>query len=317
MKLVKTTLLAAAAVAFSATAFAGERVTYKAAKTSTSYFQMAVQVSEAVRAATNGEVIVTVEESQGSVQNVMEAAVRPGNYMFTTPPALVPAAQNGKGPFKGRENPRFDEIRSMFPIPGLSMHFVVRSDRDIKSFDDLAGKKVLIGKGTYGAREAARYLDLFGVKDKVEIIDVELSNAVPALKNGQIDAFATSSSFPAPNVMEASAGSDVSFLSLSDEQIAQTGSAKAVIPANTYSNQEEAINTTTLPVIVYATTQMSEDTAYTITKAFWDQKAAMAENAAWWAGITTEDLGNIKTKMHPGALKYYDEVGVEIPAALR
>ena len=50
---------------------------------------MAVQIAEAMKKGTNGKIIITVEESQGSVQNVKEAAVRTGNYVFTTPPVLV------------------------------------------------------------------------------------------------------------------------------------------------------------------------------------------------------------------------------------
>ena len=62
------------------------RVTFKSAKTSSSYYQMSVQLAEAMKKGSDGEVIITVEESQGSVQNVMEAAKRAGNYVFTTPP---------------------------------------------------------------------------------------------------------------------------------------------------------------------------------------------------------------------------------------
>ena len=65
------------------------RVTYKSAKSTSSYYQMAVQIAEAMKAGSNGSIIVTVEESQGSVQNVKEAAKRSGNYVFTTPPVLV------------------------------------------------------------------------------------------------------------------------------------------------------------------------------------------------------------------------------------
>jgi TRAP-type uncharacterized transport system substrate-binding protein len=56
-------------------AFAETRITYKSAKTTSSYYQMAVQLAEAMKKGTDGEMIVTVEESQGSVQNVMEADV--------------------------------------------------------------------------------------------------------------------------------------------------------------------------------------------------------------------------------------------------
>ncbi len=64
--------------------------------------------------------------------------------------------------------------------------------------------------------------DLFGLKDKVTLSEAELSNAVAALKNGQIDGFVTAGSWPAPNVIEAAAGTDVNILSLSDDQLAMT-----------------------------------------------------------------------------------------------
>ena len=102
------------------------RVTYKSAKSTSSYYQMAVQIAQGMKAGSNGEVIVTVEESQGSVQNVMEVIARKGNYVFTTPPVLIKLARGGKAMFKDKTNPRFDEIRALFPIPSLTMHFVIK-----------------------------------------------------------------------------------------------------------------------------------------------------------------------------------------------
>jgi hypothetical protein len=114
---------------------------------------MAVQLAEAVKKGSGGEMILTVEESQGSVQNVKEAATRGGNYVFTTPPGLIKLAQGGKKMFEPK-NAKFDEIRGLFPIPSLTMHFVVRKDSGVNSFADLEGKTFLIGKGSFGAREA-------------------------------------------------------------------------------------------------------------------------------------------------------------------
>ena len=217
----KTFCAVAVAAVIGATAAQAEtRVTYKSAKSTSSYYQMAVQIAEAMKAGSKGGIIVTVEESQGSVQNVMEARARGGDYVFTTPPVLVRLAQGGKAMFKGKSGPAFKTIRALFPIPSLTMHFVMRADSGVTNFADLAGKKVLIGKGSFGAREGAKYLKLFGLEGKVELANVELSNAVPALKNGQIDGFVTAGSFPAPNVIEAAASTGVTVLSLSDAQIA-------------------------------------------------------------------------------------------------
>ncbi|BDW94553.1 MAG: TRAP transporter substrate-binding protein [Thalassospira sp.] len=315
MKILRTLgVIAAGMMALSVAnaAQAETRVTLKSAKAASSYYQMAAQFAEAMKTGTDGDIIVTVEESQGSVQNVMEAMVRPGNYVFTSPPGLVSLAQNGKGPFDGRPTEKFAEVRALFPIPSLTMHFVMRADSGATSFADLEGKTILLGKGSFGAREGEKYLQLFGLEGKVDLADAELSNAVAALKNGQIDGFVTAGSWPAPNVIEAAAGTDVIVLSLSEDQLAETKRDKTVIPAGTYNGQEEDITTASLSVVAFATTQMDADTAYALTKTFWEQKAKMGESSSWWNGVSPEMLANITGKMHPGALRYYDEVGFSI-----
>jgi len=309
-----TALLAGAAILGSAALTAGfasaeTRITYKSAKSTSSYYQMAVQIAEAMKAGSDGDIIVTVEESQGSVQNVMEARARGGDYVFTTPPVLVRLAQGGKAMFKDKGDPKFDEIRALFPIPSLTMHFVMDADSGVSNFADLEGKTVLIGKGSFGAREGAKYLGLFGLEGKVNLADVELSNAVPALKNGQIDGFVTAGSFPAPNVIDAAASTGVTVMSLTDEQIATTKRAKLVIPAGTYAGQTEDINTTSLPVVAFTTTAMSDDAAYALTKTYWEQKDSMGSAAAWWNGVDSDLMQHITGKIHPGAAKYYKEIG--------
>ena len=312
MKPIATLVAVAAVMVGAAAAQAQTRVTYKSAGSGTSYYQMGVQIAEALRVAAGDTLSVTIEESQGSVQNVMEVMGRTGAYVFTTPPALITAAQNGTGAFEGRDNPRFDEIRALFPIPAISMHFVMRADSDVTSIEDLGGTTLLIGRGTFGANEAARYLELFGLTDSVTLADVELSNAVPALRNRQIDGFVTASSFPAPNVIEAAAGGGVRILSMAEEQVAATGAQRLVIPAGTYDGQTEDIITTSLPVIVYTTTDMDDETAYTMTRVFWESLDDMAETASWWRGVSTDLIGAITTQIHPGAVRFYDEIGVPL-----
>ncbi|WP_425406194.1 TAXI family TRAP transporter solute-binding subunit [Hwanghaeella sp.] len=316
-KTAATAIALAAAVGFTAAAPASAetRVTYKSAKSTSSYYQMAVQIAEAMKAGTDGEVIVTVEESQGSVQNVMEAKARGGDYVFTTPPVLVKLAQGGKAMFEGKGDPKFDEIRALFPIPSLTMHFVMSDKSGVTDFAGMEGKTILLGKGSFGAKEGAKYLGLFGLEGKVNLAEIELSNAVPALKNGQIDGFVTAGSWPAPNVIEAAATTGVTVLSLNDDQIAQTKRTKLVIPAGTYTGQTSDITTTSLPVVAYTTTAMDEDTAYQLTKTYWEQKAKMGAAAAWWNGVDEGLMANIIGKIHPGAVKYYKEAGMALTDA--
>ncbi|MEM5544969.1 TAXI family TRAP transporter solute-binding subunit [Sulfitobacter sp. AS92] len=316
MNALRQTICAALAVGLvGAAASAETRVTYKSAKSGSSYYQMGVELAEAMKAGSSGDISVTVEESQGSVQNVMEVRARGADYVFTTPPSLVGLAQNGKAMFEGKTTPAFDEIRALFPIPSLTMHFVMSQDSGATSLADLEGKSILLGKGSFGATEGAKYLDMFGLSDSVEIADAELSNAVAALKNGQIDGFVTAGSFPAPNVVEAAASTLVTVIPLSDEQIAQSKRTRIVIPAGTYAGQEQDVTTTSLPVAAFTTTKMDDETAYQLTKTYWENKAKMANTSPWWGNVTPELMSNITTELHPGALRYYEEAGIATTAS--
>ncbi len=309
MRLLSLLALAAVTGGIALPSGAETRITYKSAKSTSSYYQMGVQLANAVKAGSGGEMIVTVEESQGSVQNVMETAARSGNYVFTTPPALIGLAQAGKAMFEGKSNPKFNDIRALFPIPSLTMHFVMSEESGVTDFAGMEGRTILLGKGSFGAREGEKYLKLFGLEGKVTLAEVELSNAVPALKNGQIDGFVTAGSYPAPNVIEAAASTGVKILSLDDAQIAATKRARLVIPAGTYTGQDADVTTTSLPVAAFTTVDMDEATAYALTKTYWEQKAEMGTAAPWWNGVDRALLATINSKLHPGALRYYKEAG--------
>ena len=291
------------------------RITYKSAKSTSSYYQMAVEIAEAMKAGSSGDIIVTVEESQGSVQNVMEAIGRTNNYVFTTPPVLIKLARGGKAMFKDKGNPRFDEVRALFPIPSLTMHFVMSEASGVTDFAGMEGKTILLGKGSFGAREGAKYLKLFGLEGKVTLAEVELSNAVPALKKGAgLDGFVTAGSYPAPNVIEAAASAGATVVSLNDEQVKASKRTRLVIPAGTYAGQTSDVVTTSLPVVAFTTTDMDEETAYQLTKTYWENKAKLGEAAKWWDGVSLEMLENILTDIHPGAKRYYQEAGASLAA---
>lgn len=312
MNIIKYLLVSIFAAALATAAQAETRITYKSAKSTSSYYQMAVEIAEAMKSGSSGNIIVTVEESQGSVQNVMEAIGRTNNYVFTTPPALINLARSGKAMFKDKANPRFDEVRALFPIPSLTMHFVMSKASGVTDFASMEGKTILLGKGSFGAKEGEKYLNLFGLEGKVTLAEVEISNAVPALKNGQIDGFVTAGSFPAPNVIEAAASAGATVISLTDEQIKASKRTRLVIPAGTYAGQTSDIVTTSLPVVAFTTTDMDDETAYQLTKTYWENKKSLGAAAKWWNGVSLDMLENILTEIHPGAKRYYLEVGATL-----
>ena len=97
----------------------------------------------------------------------------------------------------------------------------------------------VLGKGSFGAKEGAKYLkNVLVWKTKSKLAEVELSNAVPALKNwpNRWLCLRRAHGLP-PNVIEAASSTGVTVVSLSDEQVTQSKRTKLTIPAGTYAGQ--------------------------------------------------------------------------------
>jgi len=312
--------LALGAGAFAPEAAAQTRVTLKSAKAGTSYYVMMVQLGEMMKAQSGGKIQATVEESQGSVQNVKESARRPGNFLFTTPPSLLVSAREGKKPFEGETG--YDRVRALFVVPFVTIHFAVQQDSGITDVMQLEGKNFIAGgTGTFCEGRTRRIFELLGLDGKVETVDVELSAASNAMRNDRVTGFATCSSHPTPQLVELATTNPLTVLSFTDAQReailkADPMSGPLTIAAGTYKGQDKPVNTVGVPVGAFTTTDMDDETAYFITRNFWQQREALAKDNPWWAGVSPEMVNQLGTTLHPGALKYYKEAGVTLDASL-
>jgi uncharacterized protein len=127
---------------------------------------------------------------------------------------------------------------------------------------------------------------------------------------------------PLPAINDLAKATPVRLLSLAPGELAKVLAADdstvaQVIPRGTYPGQDRDVTSIALPAGAYATTAMSEKTAYAITKAFWSQKGALSQRNPPWGTVTPASLAALGVKLHPGALSYYREAGVNVPAALR
>ena len=280
----------------------------------------AVQFAEAL-AQGNNALTIQVEESQGSVQNIIDAMHHAGNYVFTTPPNLIAQAQRGDKPFE--RNSGYRSIRALFPIPFLTMQWVVRGDAGAKRFTDLAGKTFVPGaKASFGERQTAAALHLLGLEEQVQLIDIDAAGAEAALLANQVAGVAFAGAFPLPPISNLARETPIRLLSLSRGELAKMlaaddSLAAQIIPAGTYAGVDDNVATVAQPVGAYTTTQMSDATAYAITKAFWAQKDSLGERNAAWKWVTPASLAKLGVKLHKGALRYYREAGIKIPAAIR
>jgi TRAP transporter TAXI family solute receptor len=280
----------------------------------------ALQFAEAL-AQGNNALTIQVEESQGSVQNIIDAMHHGGNYLFTAPPNLIAQARRGDKPFE--RNSGYGGIRALFPIPFLTMQWVVRSDSGVKRFADLAGKPFVPGaKASFGERQTAAALHLLGLDERVQLIDIDPAGAEAALNGNQVAGVAFAGAFPLPAISNLATQTPIRLLSLTRGELAKMLAADDslvadIVPARTYAGVDDNVNTIAQPAGAYSTMQMSDATAYAIVKAFWTQKAALGERNPAWRSVTAASLAKLGVKLHKGALRYYREAGIKIPSALK
>jgi uncharacterized protein len=308
--------VAASAQAADATA----AIAVHAGKSDSVNHALALQFAEAL-AQGNNALTIQVEESQGSVQNIIDATKRGKNYVFTAPPNLIQLARRGDKPFE--RNPAYQQIRALFPIPPLTMQWVVRADTGDKHLSDLADQPLVPGaKGSFGERQTASALHALALDQRVQLIDIDAAGAQAALTGKQVAGVAFAGVFPLPAVSELAKAIPIRLLSLPRPELAKVLAADdsivaETIPKGTYPGLDEDVTTVALPAGAFTTSQMSDTTAYAITKALWTQKGALLQRNTAWRSVTPASLAKLGVKLHKGALRYYREAGIKIPAALR
>ena len=303
------------ALAVAGSAGAQTDLALKSARQTSTYYAFAVGMANAIMKGAPA-VKVTVESSPGSMVNVKDSLKR-SNYLFTSPPTLVATALKGQGKFTEKG---YDQIRSLWPVPGLVMHWVVTEQSGVKTLRDLAGQRFIPGgAGSAGANFTKQVLGAIGILDKVQLQTVDLNEGVQAVKNRRAVGFSTASSPPAALVTEIAATMPIRLLELPDADYAKVSKnfARYVIPAGTYKGVDQDVNTISVQVGLYTKADLPAELAYQITKAFWQNRPVWEKAHPAIKLLKMEELNSLGAKVHPGALKYYQEIGFKVADGLK
>jgi len=98
-------------------------------------------------------------------------------------------------------------------------------------------------------------------------------------------------------------------------EVEEAGSETAYdIPADVYDFLEEDVQTVAVfASLIASTTQVSEDVGYEITKATFENADSITVEAAQFVDIDEALLGIGEIPLHPGAARYFEEVGLDLP----
>lgn len=316
MKYLRRGLIAAAITLTAATALAQPKtMTLGTASVGGTYFVYGGVVAKILTDKTG--IQVSTQQTQGPNQNVI--LVQDGKIeLGMTTMGIALQAWTGTGDWtKGK---KYDAIRALFPMYDTPLQCVALKKSGITSFKQLDGKTVGVGPkaGTPGTYFPLIF-DALGMKATIR--NGQGADMGSQLGDGILDAFCFGAGLPIPIFSQLDAEKEVVFFTWTDAERDAIRKkmpefSESVIPKGTYKSMTADQKTIGLYNFAIANKSMSDDVAYLVTKTILENNAAMVQgHAAASETIAANAKANTFLPFHPGAVRYYKEKGIQLPAA--
>jgi len=287
---------------------------------------VAVGTLVTVKLAKSDKITATAINSAGSGENIQmlknnecDLAIIQGLY--------AAQAFNGKGSYEGRPMKMMSAITMLWQnvehFAVLSKYARTGTVADLKGLDE----RFSIGKRGSGSAGSGR--TILGALDITPDQDFDTeylgyTPSVQAMMDNRIVGANIPAGPPASAItqMYATLGDKATVLNFTDQQLGKINSfyniwTRFVIPADTYPGQKSAINTIAQPNLLVVSNALSEDTVYKITKTIYENLAFLRNSHKATNVMSLQNaMTGLSMPLHPGAIKYYREMGLEIPPQL-
>ncbi|MXX91748.1 MAG: TAXI family TRAP transporter solute-binding subunit [Boseongicola sp. SB0677_bin_26] len=312
MKLtLRTTLIAAATLVAPVAAQAADFFSIGSCPVGCTAYTWSAGIADVINKNVEG-IEVTAEETKGYVANIN--LLQAGELEASMATSLSSyEAWAATGPYEGSEPGR---ILSWMSIAPVGMHIITLEGGPINSVEDLKGKRVGMGQpGGVSMLDANALMGMVAGED-FEAFRVRLADMVDMLGDGNIDAALWNGSFPLPPVIKLAAQRDVKLISISDEFFADLNARyppyfRLSIPGGTYEDVAADTPTYGLANGLVVLADVSEERVYEMTKAIFESLDDLAGVHPAFGRVSKDTvLNGFGAPLHPGALKYYREIGV-------
>jgi TRAP transporter TAXI family solute receptor len=256
----------------------------------------------------------SAQATKASVENLNLLQAGRGEVAFTLGDSLSDA-------WKGTEEAGFKtplkKLRGIAAIYPNYIQIVARADTGIKTQADLKGKKISVGAPKSGTELNARaILGAAGLsyKDFSKVEYLSFGESVELMKNRQLDVTLQSAGLGVASLKDLATSMDIVVVAVSPEIVGKVGDPAyipATIPANTYNGQTTAVPAVAVQNYLVTREDLSTDAVYRITKALWTSLDQLVNAHVAAKSIELKHaLDGMPVPLHPGAEKYYREVGL-------
>ncbi len=220
----------------------------------------------------------------------------------------------GEGKFVGNKKDKVRVIANLYPE---DMHLVLPKGTKLSSLKDLNGKSVGVAAAGSGTQVSVRLI-LEHYNIKADEHELGLSQSTQRLADGQLDAFFYAGGTPFAALIQLGSTKGFELYKFSDAERKDINKiipyyVESVIPAGVYENVTEDTPTVAVNGQLVTSVDQPDDLIYDITKALWNKNTRKLLDKGHSKGkaIRMESaLKGVLIPVHPGAEKFYKEVGL-------
>jgi len=277
------------------------------------YYPLGVALSQIYgKAIPNAKATAQVTKASAENLNLLQAGR--GELALTLADALSDAWQgNEEAGFKTK----LDKLRGLSATYNNYIQIVASADSGIRTLADLKGKRVSVGAARSGTELNARAVFKAAGLSYADLAKTEylpFGESVELIKNRQLDATLQSAGLGVASIRDLATSVKIVVVSVPADVVAKIGDPAyqpTVIPAGTYEGQTADVPTAAIPNFLVTHSGVSEELAYQMAKTLYDNLDTLyaAHNAA--KAIKRENaVKGMPVPLHPGAERYYREVGL-------
>lgn len=284
------------------------------------WYPTATAISEMVNEAYQGQPVSTIP-GKGAIGNALAVGSGQAEFGLSYGPFLL-AIYNGNNAVFDRDG--LTDLRVVASVVPNTVQVVLAGDVSDRIFSEVKdGGELRIGVGAKGSS------NLFGIEKILmeygadfEMVDAQggfvmegaQEGLLDAFLNRQIDVYTNTVGIGASDFQQALAARDSRLFAMPEEirdkMVENWGYVKYDIPAGTYAGQDADIPSLDLSTLVITNAAMDEDIVYEMVKRMAENQKRLTSAYSGFANWTPESMAvGAPIPMHPGAIKYYKEVG--------
>lgn len=262
---------------------------------------------------------VTAEETGGSTADL--TGVENGEMDFGI--AMTSSFASGlDGSAKWTQGKPMQNVRGMIPLYPSYLTIYTLASSDIHTLKDFKGH--IVGLGSKGAAMDNMWRQILPALDAepASIFNDGHGATATAVGQGQVDAALLYSLPPFAAIAQLEASHDVRFIGLTPEEQAYVHEkfpydTPAVMPKGSYKGVTEDIPTMTEWNMMFCSASLPDDVVYEITKMLFENNQDLVTVYKGLSYATPENTQYFNIPLHPGVIKYLEEIGIEVPDSQR